>query len=143
MVIFVKNTQIIAERIKIQSKIQGITVKKLLENCELGVNTVTKMANGTDIFSQNLTKIADYLNVSVDYLLGRTDEPQTVSNRGSSISQKYIDGNATASITHGNKDTVSTDTTTDEFIQLFQSLDIADKIAVMNLALEKSKNAEN
>jgi transcriptional regulator with XRE-family HTH domain len=25
---------------------------------------------------QNLTKIADYLDVSVDYLLGRTDKPE-------------------------------------------------------------------
>lgn len=26
---------------------------------------------------QNLTKIADYLDISVDYLLGRTDNPQS------------------------------------------------------------------
>lgn len=70
-----KNTQIVAERIKIQAKRKGVSVKKMLENCELGVNTVIKMANGTDIVSQNLLKIANYLDCSVDYLLGRTDNP--------------------------------------------------------------------
>ena len=65
------NSQNVAEKIKNQAKAQGITVKKLLEDCGLGVNTVGKMAKGTDITSQNLCKIADYLDVSLDYLYGR------------------------------------------------------------------------
>ncbi len=75
-----KNTQIVAERIKIQAKEKGVSVKKLLESCGLGVNTVIKMANGTDIVSQNLLKIADYLECSADYLLGRTDNPEISTN---------------------------------------------------------------
>ena len=65
------NQQIAAERIKDQAKKQGITVKKLLTDCDIGVNTVGKMARGMDVNSQTLVKIADHLNVSVDYLLGR------------------------------------------------------------------------
>ena len=65
------NSQIIADRIKEAAKRNGITVKALLEDCELGKNTVGKIANGTDIGIQTLTTIADYLGVSVDYLLGR------------------------------------------------------------------------
>lgn len=65
------NTQIIADRIKEAAKRNGITVKALLEDCELGKNTVGKIAGGTDIGIQSLTTIADYLGVSVDYLLGR------------------------------------------------------------------------
>ena len=65
------NSQIIADRIKEAAKRNGITVKALLEGCELGKNTVGKIANGTDIGIQTLTTIADYLGVSVDYLLGR------------------------------------------------------------------------
>lgn len=75
-----KNTQIVAERIKIQAKRKGLSVKKLLESCNLGVNTVTKMSSGTDIVSQNLLKIADCLECSVDYLLGRTDTPDMIEN---------------------------------------------------------------
>lgn len=66
-----ENRQLVAERIKLEAKRRGISVKHLLEECELGVNTVGKLAKGTDITSQNLAKIADYLEVSVDYLLGR------------------------------------------------------------------------
>ena len=70
------NTQITAERIKEQTKQKDMSVKKLLENCALGVNTVTKMSNGKDIVSQNLLKIASCLDVSTDYLLGRTENPK-------------------------------------------------------------------
>jgi len=66
-----ENRQLVAERIKLEAKRHGVSVKHLLEECELGVNTVGKLAKGTDITSQNLAKIADYLDVSVDYLLGR------------------------------------------------------------------------
>lgn len=52
----------------------------MLAECELGKNTVTKMSNGTDILTKNFAKIADYLDCSVDYLLGRTDVPEV--NKG-------------------------------------------------------------
>ncbi len=67
------NTQIIADRIKTVLKTKNVTIKQLLTDCELGINTITKMSNGTDITSQHLLKIADYLDISVDYLLGRTE----------------------------------------------------------------------
>ena len=64
----------IAKRIKTVARLKMTTVKDILENCELAINTVSKISNGSDIFSLNLAKIADYLDVSVDYLLGRTDK---------------------------------------------------------------------
>jgi transcriptional regulator with XRE-family HTH domain len=70
-----QNTQIVAQRIKERTKAKKCTIKKMLIDCELGVNTVSKMASGTDVLSQNLLKMATYLNCSVDYLLGRTDNP--------------------------------------------------------------------
>lgn len=72
-----QNTQIIAENIKLQTKQKNITVKKMLQDCSLGVNTVSKIASGTDITTRTLYKIADYLGCSVDYLLGRTDNPDS------------------------------------------------------------------
>lgn len=65
----------IAARIKDAAKKQGKSVRTVLSDCELGVNTITKLSNGTDVQSKNLAKIADYLGVSVDYLLGRSDTP--------------------------------------------------------------------
>ncbi len=67
------NPQKIAERIKQQAKKKNISINQLLLNCGLGKNTIAKMSNGTDILTQNFQKIAENLECSVDYLLGRTN----------------------------------------------------------------------
>ena len=70
------NSTEVAERIKRTAKERGISMGALLSGCELGINTISKMAKGTDILTQNFARIADYLDCSVDYLLGRTDKPE-------------------------------------------------------------------
>lgn len=69
----------IAEKIKIVAKEKGIPVKKLLEDIGLGFNTMSNMKTSMPK-ADNLAKIADYLDCSVDYLLGRTDVPEV--NKG-------------------------------------------------------------
>lgn len=131
-----KNTQVIAERIKTQAKCQRITVKKILEECELGPNTVTKMTNGTDIFSQNLVKIADVLGVSVDYLLGRTDEPKTIN--GNSIKTGDITGDNNANINATKKDS---DKEITELAELINGLSLIERAKVVLFIDElKTKN---
>lgn len=46
---------------------------------DLGISSgvLTKWKSGGIPNGETLTKIADYLNVSVDYLLGRTDDPHS------------------------------------------------------------------
>ena len=70
------DSQKIATRIKTMAKSKGISLKIMLSECELGINTVSQMAKGNDMLSKNLARIADYLDCSVDYLLGRTDNPE-------------------------------------------------------------------
>lgn len=70
------NSQEIASRIKLRAKEQGYSISSVLSACELGKNTVAKIGQGTDILTLNFAKIADYLDCSVDYLLGRTDNPE-------------------------------------------------------------------
>lgn len=70
------NSQDIAARIKLVAKQKNISLKDMLSECNLGINTISKMSNGTDILTKNFAKIADYLDCSVDYLLGRTDKPE-------------------------------------------------------------------
>ena len=67
------NSQEIANRIKLMIKSNGISQKTMLTECGLGINTISQMSKGNDMLSKNLARIADYLNCSVDYLLGRTD----------------------------------------------------------------------
>lgn len=70
------DSQLIAERIKNRAKQQGRTLKELMAACGLGINTVSKIRCGADILTLNFAKIADELDCSVDYLLGRTDHPE-------------------------------------------------------------------
>lgn len=70
------NSQKIANRIRSTAKQQGKSLGEVLYNCELGKNTVSKIEKGNDILTLNFAKIADYLDCSVDYLLGRTDSPE-------------------------------------------------------------------
>lgn len=65
----------VAARIKSVAKSKGITVKKLLEDVGMGFNAMSNMRTSMPK-ADNLAKIADYLDCSVDYLLGRTDNPE-------------------------------------------------------------------
>ena len=67
------NSNKVAERIKSAAKIKGVTIKKLLEDIGLNYNTITTMKKYMPR-SDSLAKIADYLDCSVDYLLGRTEK---------------------------------------------------------------------
>lgn len=69
------DVQLIANRIKTRSKICGFRMKDMLSDLDLGINIISHLAKGQIISSINLAKIADYLDCSVDYLLGRTDNP--------------------------------------------------------------------
>lgn len=70
------NPQKVAERIRLLARKNNISLKTVLSECELGINTISKISNGTDILSHNLAKLADYFDVSIDYLTGRTDNPE-------------------------------------------------------------------
>ena len=96
------NNQEIAFKIKQSAKDKKITIKQLLEKCGLNVNYISQFANGRDMTGMNLYKIADYLGVSVDYLLGRTDTP-TGYNNGISNVQTTINGSQVS----GNHNTIA------------------------------------
>lgn len=65
----------IAEKIKQLVKEQGVKIKDMLDSCGLSKNLISSMLSGGSIpKSDNLAVIADYLDCSVDYLLGRTDD---------------------------------------------------------------------
>ncbi len=70
------NSNSIAEKIKNRSKECGVPIKRLLEDVGLGFNTMSNMKTSMPKVD-NLAKIADYLDCSVDYLLGRTNNPDS------------------------------------------------------------------
>ncbi|MDE7138089.1 MAG: helix-turn-helix domain-containing protein, partial [Ruminococcus sp.] len=90
------NAQITIDRIQNLIKSRKLVQKTVLEDCGLNENTLKRMNDSRGMSSFNLAKIADYLDVSVDYLLGRTDEPE-IHNISNVIS---IGGNNAGSLSN-------------------------------------------
>ena len=63
------------ERIKELAKARGITLGTLEEKLGLSRNSIYTIKNKKPS-AERLQLIADYFNVSTDYLLGRTDNPR-------------------------------------------------------------------
>ena len=61
----------VAETIKTTSKMKGVQLKEMLAELELNKNTLSSMYNGSMLKADSLARIADYLDCSTDYLLGR------------------------------------------------------------------------
>lgn len=69
------NSPDVVIRIKSRAKEKDIAIKDMLVAIGLGINTLSHMNHGKAIAFDSLARIADYLECSVDYLLGRTPEP--------------------------------------------------------------------
>lgn len=66
----------IAERIKTLCSTHKISIKSLLSECDINRNTIYDIEKrNVSPSSDKIIKIADYFNVSTDYLLGRSDIP--------------------------------------------------------------------
>lgn len=61
------------DRVKELCKKRGISVSELENNVGFGKNTIYKWKNQSPK-AETLQKVADYFDVSVDYLLGRTEK---------------------------------------------------------------------
>ena len=67
------------ERLYLLCENKGIKPNTVAKAIGVSTAIATKWKNGT-IPNETLTKIADYLDCSVDYLLGRTDNPESHKN---------------------------------------------------------------
>lgn len=67
------NLQIIEERVMAIAKNLGLSKNKLLINAKLNKSVFDNMKKGQVPSVDKIHTIADYLDCSVDYLLGRTD----------------------------------------------------------------------
>lgn len=70
------NLQISTERIKTLCDKNNISINKMLKKSDAGARTYHNMKSGSSPSMDKIQKIAEYFNVSVDYLLGRTDNPE-------------------------------------------------------------------
>ncbi|MBQ3018092.1 MAG: helix-turn-helix transcriptional regulator [Clostridia bacterium] len=63
-------------RLKLLRKQRGISQLKLAMDLNMNQNSISRYENGErEADYRTLILFADYFNVSIDYLLGRTDNP--------------------------------------------------------------------
>ena len=86
------NSQDVSAKIKQVAKSQKTSVNKMLIDCGLNKNSLyTMQSSGYLPRTETLAKIADYLDCSVDYLLGRSDNPKGIlPDAGLSDTEKKI-----------------------------------------------------
>lgn len=69
------------DRLRAAREKRGLTQRDLGRLCDLGVNQINRYENGlSDPSSAILTTIARELGVSIDYLVGLTDDPHDFSS---------------------------------------------------------------
>ena len=83
------NSNNIADIIKKTAQNSNIPIKQVLSEAGLGQNTMSNFKTSMPK-ADNLAKIADVLNCSVDYLLGRTDNPKTYISSESETERALI-----------------------------------------------------
>lgn len=132
------NSQIVAERIKKAVKANNTTMDTLNTKCNLSKNAVSSASKSSEgMKAKNLYMIAEFLNVSVDYLLGRTDEPKGISIKAGDING---DNN---SLTDSNNINISEQKKLDEMsaelLKKFSQLSFDEKIEVFNYIKNKEK----
>lgn len=72
------------EKIKELAKRRGISLQRVAEDLGFSVNYLYTLKEKKPK-SDRLQEIADYFNVSTDYLLGRTDNPRIAKDNDNSV----------------------------------------------------------
>lgn len=106
---------------------------------ELGIGSsiITQWKNGSIPSTEKILLLADYFNVSADFLLCRTKNPTT--NVGNNISGNSNNGDNNISVGTLSKETQ--DSFISEFLKRFEKLDFDDKLEIMNLTAQKLKKS--
>ncbi len=134
----------VAEIIKKTAKVTNIQLKDMLIELELNKNTLSNMYKGSMLKGDSLARIADYLDVSVDYLLGRTNEQISTyySNNVKGINfSNLIQGGSSVTV-NSNKNDYS-DLSKEEIgiLNVYRSLDIRDRVKFMNFVFDMEDKA--
>lgn len=134
------NSKIVNQRVAALLKTKSFNQKQLLESCELNVNLLNKMTDNKGIGCFALARIADRLETTTDYLLGRSDIPNmniSVTQTDSIIESSQIGVvNNTPERTAPVKEL---DEMTTELVKAFKALSFKDKLEIMNAVMKKSQ----
>lgn len=142
--------QDLVQNIKNQAKQKNILIRDMLVDCDLNINTLSQISNKKGLASFSLARIADYLDCSVDYLLGRTDE-RTGTYHANNVSSSFVqnDGAVTlgsvsvSSAFNSNSNDIASSKEETEILDIYRSLNIRNKTKFLNLILDMEKEENN
>lgn len=123
-------------------KAKGLTAKKVSADTGISTGNISDWKSGRSMpTATKLDLLADYLDCSVDYLIGRTDEPQVNKNIISNSNIIGASNNLSGSITINRNSLKDGETVTDELTsemtRLFSKLTIQEKISLVQSLYEK------
>lgn len=127
------NAQCTKDRIKNICKVKKVNMEQMLVDCSLGVNAIRQINDTKGMASFSLAKIADYLDCSVDYLLGRTDNPEVTYNNHA------LSGDGGVAVAGGNANiTISNQQKEDtELLNLIKSLPLKKRVKIISMIYEE------
>lgn len=92
----------LGQRIKRLRKNQGLTQPEIAEKLGMGRSNFGHIENDRVVpTSATLQKIADILNTTTDYLLGRTENPESLSNMSEEALDEHLDSLIRDELTQG------------------------------------------
>lgn len=120
----------------------SLKAKSLAAQLPISEGNISDWKSGRSMPSADkLIVLADYFHVSVDYLLGRTDDPQenTINNQNATITDSVQAIKSPVTIS-GKENKDSNDIMT-QFMEAFSDLPFENKVAALNFILEMKKSA--
>ena len=79
------------ERIKELAKKRGVNLQKVSEDLGFSTNYLYSLKNKKTPSAEHIAKIAEYFNVSTDYILGRTDNPNLPTESVTTANGRTVD----------------------------------------------------
>jgi transcriptional regulator with XRE-family HTH domain len=121
------------ERILEQMKIKNVNAKELSDYAGLNNSAITEWKKGKSKPSSDaIIRLADYFNVSADYLLGRTHESTfTASNISNSAVVQSVN-NSSVTVNNGSEQLLSDELS--ELIRIYNSLDVKKRMKMLQFA---------
>lgn len=133
------NAQLTYDRIDEMAKLRGISIGKINEMCSLSKNAISNAAKSEfGMKAKNIVLISEILNVSTDYLLGRTDNPNISTESyigGDNNGVQAIKNNGAVMINQSSKAEQQDEMTT-ELLKAFCKLCFSDKMKIMNTIMK-------
>ena len=131
------------ERLKLLCEEKGIKLTNLIQELGMSSGNMNKWKIVVIPKGNTLSKLADYFNVSVDYLIGKTDE-QMNTHHSNNINSSFVQSNSSVTLGsvsvgstfNSNSNDISLSKEEIGILEVYRSLDIRDRAKFMNFVFD-------